>query len=49
MGIVFSVGRVIRKKNTSEDWGGKENRGNHIGSPDSKGESDLCMFVCVFF
>lgn len=41
--IVFSVGRTIGAKSDFRGWGGKENK-DLIGSPDSKGESGLCMF-----
>ena len=44
-GIVFSVGRVIERKNHFRGWGGEGKQRYLIGIPDSKRESDLCMFL----
>lgn len=38
------MGRVIEIKSNFRGWGGKGKQKYPIGSPDSKGESDLCMF-----
>lgn len=43
------MGRVIETKIDFRGWGGERKQNYLIGSPDSKGESDLCMFSFFFF
>lgn len=42
------MGRVIETKKPFQRMGGKGKQRYLIGSPDSKGESDLCMFFFFF-
>lgn len=42
------MGRVIETKTDFRGWGGEREQQYPIGSPDSKGESDLCMFSFFF-
>lgn len=43
------MGRVIETKHNFRRWGGEGKQRYLIGSPDFKGESDLCMFFFVLF